>query len=116
MPLTVDIHDALDLKKLPVPPAMHILKIDAEDYTEAENSLEKVLAVNPDHLEARKKLVDFYSWVDKPARSVEQIEYVLKREPDNQELMEKLANRYARTNRQKEAEAIYQKIAAALGV
>ena len=34
MPLTVDIHDALDLKKLPVPPAMHILKIEAEDYTD----------------------------------------------------------------------------------
>lgn len=34
MPLTVDIHDALDLKRLPVPSAMHILKIDAEDYTD----------------------------------------------------------------------------------
>jgi len=34
MPLTVDIHDALDLTKLSVPPGMHILKIEAEDYTD----------------------------------------------------------------------------------
>ncbi len=34
MPLTVDIRDALDLDKLPVPPGMHILKIEAEDYTD----------------------------------------------------------------------------------
>lgn len=33
MPLTVDIRDALDPNKLPVPPAMRILKIDVEDYT-----------------------------------------------------------------------------------
>src|SRR4051794_4275825 len=34
MPLSVDIHDALELKNLPVPPAMRILKIDAEDYSD----------------------------------------------------------------------------------
>jgi len=34
MPLTIDTRDALDLKKLPVPPGMQILKIDAEDYTD----------------------------------------------------------------------------------
>jgi hypothetical protein len=34
MPLTVDTRDALDLKNLPVPAGMRILKIDAEDYTD----------------------------------------------------------------------------------
>lgn len=34
MPVSVDIGDALDLKSLPVPPGMQILKIDAEDYND----------------------------------------------------------------------------------
>lgn len=34
MPLSIDIRDALDLKKLAIPPSMRILKIDAEDYTD----------------------------------------------------------------------------------
>lgn len=36
MPLTVDIQDALELTKLPVPPAMRIVNIKAEDYTNWE--------------------------------------------------------------------------------
>jgi hypothetical protein len=36
MPLTVDIRDALELKNLPIPASMRILKIDAEDYTDWE--------------------------------------------------------------------------------
>jgi hypothetical protein len=34
MPLTVDIHDALDPKNLPIPASLRVLKIDAEDYTD----------------------------------------------------------------------------------
>ena len=32
MPISVDTRDALDLKKLPIPAGMQILKIEAEDY------------------------------------------------------------------------------------
>jgi hypothetical protein len=35
MPLTVDIRDALDLKKLNVPVSLHVLKVDAEDNTDS---------------------------------------------------------------------------------
>jgi hypothetical protein len=34
MPLSVDTRQALDLKNLPVPAGMHVLSIDAEDYTD----------------------------------------------------------------------------------
>jgi hypothetical protein len=34
MATSLDLRDALDLKNLPVPPGMRILKIDAQDYTD----------------------------------------------------------------------------------
>jgi hypothetical protein len=34
MPLTIDIHDALDVKNLDIPASLHVLRIDAEDYTD----------------------------------------------------------------------------------
>ena len=34
MPLSIDTRDALDVNKLSIPPSLHVLKIDAEDYTD----------------------------------------------------------------------------------
>ena len=34
MPVSVDAREALDLKNLPLPPGLHVLRIDAEDYTD----------------------------------------------------------------------------------
>ena len=34
MPVSVDAREALDLKNLPLPAGLHVLRIDAEDYTD----------------------------------------------------------------------------------
>ena len=38
MPVSVDMREALDLKKLPMPPGLRVLSLEAEDYTDWEGN------------------------------------------------------------------------------
>ncbi len=82
----------------------------AKDLDSAVRTYERVLEINPDHLEAKRKLGDFYSWTRQPEKSLRMLEAVYAQEPDNLDVMKKLGDRYMRLKRYPEASALFSKI------
>jgi tetratricopeptide (TPR) repeat protein len=81
-----------------------------KDLAAAASAYERVVALKPEDLAARKMLADFYSWSSQPEKSARELEHLLERDPGNLDLMEKLANRYVRLRQRAEAENLYRRI------
>jgi tetratricopeptide (TPR) repeat protein len=83
-----------------------------KDLANAVLTYEKVLAVDPGHLEAHRKLADFYGWTGRTADSAKALEFVVHKEPQNREAKAKLGERYARLKRYDDADRIYRELLA----
>lgn len=82
-------------------------QVQAKDFSGAEATLLQALKVNPQSLETRLVLGDFYQITGKPAQAETEYKRAVTDVPDRPESHTKLAGFYISTNRLPDAETVY---------